>query len=91
MSLVTGTCHYHVDTTFSRKWLQTLFSSRSRTIRQRFPLYHDQCRAQIDIVRVFYSVLYWLYLSFRLLTDNFKIRILIEIFWKINLEQTGLN
>ena len=87
--LVAGACHFHVDMTFSRKWLQTLFSPRSSSTRQRFPLHHDQCQAQLDTV--FYSVLCWLYLSFCLLTDNFKIRRLIEIFWKINLEQTGLN
>jgi hypothetical protein len=86
--LVTGTCYFHVDMTFSRKWLQ-IFSPRSSSTRQRFPLHHDKCQAQIDTV--FYSVLCWLYLSFCLLTDNFKIRRLIGIFSKINLEQTGLS
>lgn len=89
--LVTGTCHYHLHMTFSRKWLRTLFNPRSSSTRQRFPLYNYQCGAQIDTVRVFQSVLYWMYLCFCLLTDSFKIRRLIDTFWKINLEQTGLS
>jgi hypothetical protein len=87
--VVTGTCHFHVDMTFSRKWLQTLFSPGSSSTRQRFPLHHDQCQAQIDTV--FYSVLCWLCLSFCLLMDSSKVWRLTEIFWKFHLEQTGLN
>jgi len=53
--------------------------------RERFPLYHDECRAQLDML--LYSVLCWFFLSFCHAMVAFEF-LNLGIFFKINLEQT---